>query len=442
MAVETPQANQHGIVQKLHFLMGRFPKGMDLSREDLALAGWLYFYELETRSQGISESDIRWLISEAGKHLKLNMESAQIPQVVQRLMRFGVLRLTITDSKRKGYCLTRLGRSLAKNLIEETDYSSEQLNVLLNSALREVDAILKEGGGTLLQYLQHVFLGTIREKVEFKLLAIEEDLAERKRDVRRAYSGRNETDFESAIRNIQYCRTALTELVDAVQESSACVRLEGLLHSCMNEGQAPELSDILEQSLHFIYILRSRVDVMLKDVVLFIHDCVAFRSLAFTVDSRDRLRRIQERIIAHALEHEIRMPLLEPPQLPRLDFKWNPQIRERQVVLDVQRLKTLEAYSPPELPPVEPAWKEPLLELARKEWKTLSRHGKVDFGEWVRRLGDKMPESCESPPLAVWYLSQDWPKWIPKITLEHQKGVWVPLGEEWMMEAFFIVPVP
>jgi hypothetical protein len=421
--------------------MGRFPKGMDLSREDLALTSWLYFYELETQCGAISEADLRWLIDQVGHHLELELPMLQLPQVVQRLMRFGVLRVAITDSRRQGYCLTRLGRSLARSLMEETDYSSEQLNVLFSYAFREVTAALREGNEALLQYLEHVLLGTIREKVEFKLLSIEEDLAERKREVRRTYSGGNETDFEGALRNIQYCRRALTELVDAVQESSSCVKLEELLHRRLGRRHTPQLDDTLEQSTHFLYVLRSRVDVMLKDVVLFIHDCVAFRSLAFTVDSRDRLRRIQERILTHALDHVVRMPVLEMPHLPRLDFRWSPQVRDRQVVLDMQRLKTLDDYAPPELPPVEPVWKEPFLQLAREEWSVLARRGGRDLGEWLNALARKMPQFYENPPLALWYLSQDWPQWTPRVTLIQREGEWAPLGDRWMMEAVSLVPV-
>ncbi len=440
MSAEAQGLDRQNLVVRSRMLMARFPRGMDLSREDLVLTSWLHFYELETQSGALAEADLRWLIEQVGRHLELDPPVLQLPQIIQRLMRFGVLRVAITDSRRQGYCLTRLGRSLARSLMEETDYSSEQLNVLLSYAFREVTAALREGDEALLQYLEHVLLGTIREKVELKLLAIEEDLAERKREVRRTYSGGDETDFEGALQNIQYCRRALTELVDAVQESSACVKLEELLHRSLVRRHSSRLDDALEQSTQFLYVLRSRVDVMLKDVVLFIHDCVAFRSLAFTVDSRDRLRRIQEKILTHALEHVVRMPVLEMPHLPRLDLRWSPQVRERQVVLDLQSLKTLDDYAPPELPPVEPAWKEPFLQLAREEWSVLARRGGGDLGEWLNTLAQKLPQFHENPPLALWYLSQDWPQWAPPVILKQREGEWTPLGDRWMLEAVSLVP--
>lgn len=439
---ETPQpTNQQDIGRKLHLLMDRFSRGLSLSREDLAVVGWLYFYEQETGSQGIPDSEIRWLISQAVKVLGLEDQSFQPSQLIQRLMRFGILRITIIDGRRRGYRLTCLGQSMARTLVDEIDYSFEQLNVLLSFALKQVRAAGAESKEALLNVLRHIFLGIIREKIEYKLLAIEEDLDGRKQKVRTAYSGQNQADFEGAIRDIEYCRMALTELVDAVQESSACVNLEEELHEYMGRKPGPDLYEVLEQSLNFIYILRTQVDTMLRDVVQFIHDCIACRSLAFTVDFRDRLRRVQEQILSHALEHVVRMPVLDVPRLPRLDLNWSKQEREHPVFLDRISLKTLEDFRLSEIPSVEPEWKESFLELAREEWKRSSGKRGICLGDWLTKLAETLPELNEAPYLALWFLTQDWPNWTPKVMTEHQRGEWVPLGEEWMMEAIHLVPV-
>jgi hypothetical protein len=436
----TNHSGRHDIASKLRNVMGRFPRGLSLNRDDLALLAWLYLYEETRGDQGISESELRWLISEASEQLHLDSGSLHPAQVVQRFMRYNLLRVAFTESSSQGYRLTCFGQGMAKNLVEETDYSSEQLDVLLGYALFAVKSAQQDGDETLLKYLNFVFLSTIREKVEYKLLSMEEDLLERKREVRRTYAGQNETDFESALESIGHCRLALTELVDAIQESSACAMLEDFLHECMSLDPIPDLYDALEESADFLYSLRSRIGVMLKDVVLFIRDCVAFRTLAFTVDSRDRLCRIQERIISHALTGDIRIPVLSMPRISRIDLSWSNLGRERPVHLDVNRLKTLDNYLPPQLPPVEPAWKAPLLEMARDEWQIQVGNGGVELGEWLNKMMIKLPQLTENISLAVWFLIQDWPEWSPGVSVEQQHGIWVPLGKEWVMEAIRLVP--
>ena len=188
--------------QKLASLLERFPRGLTLGREDLAIIGWLYLYEQETGSQSVFDSQLKWLICEALAHLGLDPQTQQPSQIVQRLMRFDILRVAIADSSRRGYRLTCLGQSLARSLIDETDYSAEQLNVLLGCALHDLRAAEAESQGALSTYLKHVFLGAIREKIEHKILAIEEDLEKRKKQVRRTYSGEDQADFESAIQDI------------------------------------------------------------------------------------------------------------------------------------------------------------------------------------------------------------------------------------------------
>jgi hypothetical protein len=434
--------HQPDIGQNLRLPMRRFPRGLNLSREDLALIGWLYQYEQGAGIQGISDAQLKWIIAEGAMQLGLDPQSLQPAQVVQRLMRLNILRVALADRAGRGYRLTRLGRMLARYSMEDVDYGAEQLNVLLDSALGQIRSSIDDNGAALLKYLKHVFLGTIREKIEYKILAIEDDLEIRKKEVKQTYSGKNDAAFEQALKDVEYCRIALTELVDAVQESSACVRLEELLHERMGWDVEPNLYEALEQSLDFVYLLRGRVDAMLKDVVQFIHDCIAYRSLAFTVDSRDRLCRIQERILTYALENDAQMPILASPRTSRMDLNWSRQEREAPVALDLDRLKKIEDFRPPDLPSIEPDWKAPLLRMARAEWAGMVESGKgVDLCLWLESLAEKIPEVGESPSFAIWFLTQDWPQWRPAVSVQHKRGQWTPLGKEWMMEAVEIMPV-
>lgn len=438
----------------LRRVLERFPRGVELSRDDLAVVGWLYLHEVSEGSMGVSEGELRWMLSQAATALDLPSacpQPVQVPSLVQRLMRFGLLRVTFTSSRRPGYRLSLLGRTMARTLLEESDYGSEQLDALLGAACHEIERIVSGGGSPsassgaekkgspsrdeeLLSTLEHVFLGTIREKVEHKILSLEEDLEERKQAVRQTYSGRNEEAFEGAIRGIEYSRRALTELVDAVQELSASVRLEELLHGVLEGPHDPRLDDSLEESLTFLYTLRSKIDAMLKDVVLFIHDCVAFRTLAFTVDSRDRLCRVQERLLMHALEHDVRLPVPAFPPLPRMDFPWSPEERRQPVLIDMNRLQSLDHFAPPELPHIEPPWKKNLLRAARDTWPRRAREGGTDLASWLRGMAERVPAMTENPPLALWYLIQDWSHWTPSVSLQAGEGDWVPLGDRWLLE--------
>ena len=440
MTGTTHQTRQEDIGSKLRLLMARFGRGISLSAEDLAIVGWLYLFEQETQAQGITDAQFRWLLEELAKHIRLEPAAVQPTQVIQRLMRFEVLSFTLIQDGRRGYRLTCLGQSLARNLIDDIDYSSEQLNVLLGCALRDLQAARETGPEELLLYLKHVLLGIIREKTEYKLLGIEDDLEKRKKAVKRSYSGHDQADFDSAIKDIEYCRLALTELVDAVHTSSAFAGLETVLFEQIAREPEPALGEALEQSLNFFYMMRGRVEAMLKDVIQFIRDCVAYRSLALTLDSRDRLCRIQEQILSHALTREVTLPVIDLPRLPRLDFNWSRVEKARPLQLDMEQLTSLETFQPPALPPLEPAWKEPLLHLARTQWRELALNGGVELAAWMPQLMRGLPARIESAHLAVWYLCQDWPQWRPGVRLLHRPGDWVRLDAEWMMEALILVP--
>jgi hypothetical protein len=201
----------------------------------------------------------------------------------------------------------------------------------------------------------------------------------------------------------------------------------------------PGLYEVLEQSLSFVYVLRAQVDGMLKDVVQFVRDCMAYRSVAFTVDSRERLCRIQEKILTFGLDHDVRMPLLAPPRIPRVDINWSRVERERPVLLDLDRLQSLEGFRPPVMMAIEPEWKVAFLDVARREWIHLAQAGGTDLGEWLAQLVQNMPEVSASPCLALWFLTQDWPQWSPPVAVVPLEGRWISLGDQWMMQAVKLV---
>lgn len=435
------QRSRHEILDKLQLLKKRFRRGLSISAEDLALLGWLHHYEQSSGAQGIPGHELKWLIPEGAAHLGIDTSTMQPAQIVQRLVRLGLLRMSIAESTRSAYRLTCLGQSIVRSLLDDIDYSPEQLNILLDCALKELTLAASESFESIHSYLRYVFLGPIREKIEHKLLSIDEDLGKRKKEVKRTYSASDQEEFDRAIGDIEYCRLALTEMVEAVEESSAFVRLEEMFHEWMGEEQDGGLYRLLEESMDFLYLIRMRIDSMLKDVVQFIRDCAAYRNFAITLDARDQLCRIQELILTHALHHNLRMPLVGIPRLPRLDLRWSKQEQESASLLEREKLISIENFFPPELPPVEPEWKKTFIHLARDEWGVLSRNGRVDLAGLVRGLAEKLPQLAESPCLALWYLSQDWSQWVPGVSIEHCRGEWVPLGNDWMMEAVLLNPV-
>jgi hypothetical protein len=429
------------VAEKLGSFINRFPRGLSLGQEDLAVIGSLYFFQQEEWSRSISDSRLRQLIQETARQLGLDVRSLQPSQLIQRLMRLHILRATLADGSGRGYRLTCFGQDLARHFMDEADYSSEQLNVLLGCALTEIQNARYEQPIDFFKYLKHVFLGTIQEKIEYKLLTIEDDLQERKKEVKRTYSGTSQTDFEDAITDIEHCRAALSELVDTVGESSACVAMEEMLHRCIERQPDHHSYDVIDQSLDFLYLLRGRIDSMLKEVVEFIRDCAAYGSLALTVDARDRLCRTQERILTYALEHDLRMAIVGPLRLPRMDLKWSRVERNRPFILDTSKLKMIEGYCPPDVPLTEPGWKDSFLRQARSEWEELAGGGEVDVSQWLERLAADIPDLSESLWIALWFLSQDWPRWVPRVSVVTETGRWVALGDEWMMESIRLVPV-
>ena len=158
---------QQDVIFKLSNLANRFPRGLELSKQDLLFVGWLYFRELATEATRISDRELRQQLSHAAVQLGMEDDVSQPAQVIDRLVRFRMVRTSVTDSRAQEYCLTRLGRSLARDLLEDADFGSEDLCTLLNQAHASLRQEMEQGDpAELAKWLTHFFHGTIREKIE------------------------------------------------------------------------------------------------------------------------------------------------------------------------------------------------------------------------------------------------------------------------------------
>lgn len=432
--------SEHDALDKLFFLKNRFSDGLKLSMENVLTIGWLYFLESGREGVSLTEHDVKGAIVEASKHLHLEIEPHQINTLIQRLLQTGVMKAVVVG-RHQGCRLARLGRNIAKSLLEEVDYSSEQLNSLLSSALSIVKAAGLEGEDELRAKLKYVFFDTILERIESKVSSIEEDLEQRKQRVREAYSGQSDAERDQAQKDLETSREALTELVDAVKSSSACEALEVELIECAQASRDRELRELLGRAYDFLYNFRERIDLMLADLVEFIRDCAAYRSLAFSVSARDRLCRNQDKILAYALDHPLCMPVLPVPGLSAWGLPSNRGKDVRPVIIDLNKLNALSGPPAVDSFSAEFEWKAALLDGARKGWETRSLTGEVSLPSWLRELSADIPEIMQHPELTLLFLAEDWPAWSPGVSVQVRDRNWTAFGEGWMMESVVLVPL-
>jgi len=79
---------QQDVIFKLNNLGNRFPRGLELSKQDLLFVGWLYFRELATEAARISDRELRQQFSHAAVQLGMEDDVSQSAQVIDRLVRF------------------------------------------------------------------------------------------------------------------------------------------------------------------------------------------------------------------------------------------------------------------------------------------------------------------------------------------------------------------
>ncbi len=419
-------------IEQLLLLKNRFSGGLHLKPEEILVLEALHLLiEHEIEEDFLLESDLKDRILRTSDCLKLEIEPHQTNQLIQKLLQTGILRLTFGGTRQR-YRLSRLGQSLAKCLLDEVDYGTDQLNALFTSALSGLRAARLAGNDALKHYLIHVLFDTIEEKIESKVLAIEEDLARRKERVRQTYAGQSDESRDKAQSDIEASRAALTELVEAVRGSSACEALDSEIDEVTREVEDPHLKELLRRAGTFIYRFRAKIDLMLSDLVEFIRNCAAYRALAFSVTARDRLCRAQEQILAYALEHPLEMPLLTMPEIPAWGLPPQRPVEKKPLVLDPARIKSLEEAPGTASTFEDPSWKERLLTVAREQWKTFDQG--VDLAEWLLELSKTIPQVADQPDLALSFLASDWPAWVPPVIVSSRDDAWVALGGEWMIE--------
>lgn len=426
---------EQDIIFKLSNLANRFPRGLELSKEDLIFVGWLYFRELATDLNRVSDRELRQQLSHAASQLDIVDDALQPAEIIDRLMRCRLLRTLVTTGHTQEYCLTRLGRSLARDILEEADFGSEDLCTLLNQAHASLRQEISQGDpNALFKWLTHFFHGTIREKMEYKLLAIEEGLLEQEQATKRLGSGQDEQAFELALATIRQGGQYLDELLEAIQDGSAYIPLMNALMQCHDLFPQPDLRTSIGRALDFLEGLRERIDGMLTHLVQFVRQCVSYQSFVGSLSRRDALGRRQLELLRLALREPIHLPIINQnrPCIISLDFGMAQS--QVPVVLDSGALAALSAFVPEPMRHIQAPWREDFLAKARQEWRSTPFVPR-SLAPWLTHLLAENTLEPDAEILALWYLVNDLPAWKPKVVVQSAAGPWEPLG------AAFIQPI-
>jgi hypothetical protein len=419
---------QQDILFKLNTLTSRFPRGLELSAQDLVFVGWLYFRENATELSRISDRELRQQLSHAVAQLGMDQDALQPVSAIDRLVRFRLVRATVAESRTQEYCLTRLGRSLARDLLEDADYGSEDLCTLLNQAHASLRQEMADSDAAALsKWLRHFFHGTIREKIEYKLQAIEEGLLDQEHAAKRLGGGQDEQAFEVALATVRKGREYLDELLDAVQDGSAYLPLMGALTECLDLYPAPELRSGLERALDFLEGLRLRIETMLAHLVRFIRQCVAYQSFVGSLSRRDALGRLQLDLVRLALRTPVTMPVIAQGRPCSIHLDWNAVQGQAAVELEGDILAALTAFVPEPVKSMEVPWKADFLLAARAAWSD-SAVSSRPLAEWIRELVARVSADGDAELPALWFLLGDMSTWSPEVRLRSGPGPWTPLG--------------
>ncbi len=429
------QAEGQDFTFQLRELLGKFPAGLKLSAHDLVFVGWLYFWEKSTRQKDIPERELTWQIEQAVKTLRLT-DAISNSAALDRLLQYRLVRRSITGSGRDAFCLTRLGRGLAEDVIAEINLDSDELSTHINHAYSILRSHLQSNNIAELEgFLRHVFLSSVAESMEYKLQSIEESILEQESRVKELGSGQDDAAFEMAVETIQTSRLYLEELLQTLQTGSPYYPLYELLYECREKAATAHLVDDVERCLDFLDGLRRRIEQMLAHIIHFIHECVSYQSLIGSLAYRDRVARKQQEILARALNIDLRMPLIEEYSLPGISINWSRQEQRKPVAISLDKLKALEDYVPEEIKTRRMPWKEDFLDLARQEWKE-AEGDCLELGSWLRNLVSRVTGHDDEILQGLWFLIQDMPGWKPAVVVDKDEDrPWTDMG------SFYLEPV-
>jgi len=425
-----PDSSQDFLLQLRHVL-SRFPQGLALEPIHLAVLGWLRQWEETTSRQTISDRELVIQISKAVESLGLGQEAPGSKVIIERLMHFRLLRNAISQSSRHEYCLTRLGRNLARDLLEEVQYGTEDLCALINYAFAGLQDIVHRGDpDELASFLSYQLLGANREAIEYKLQGIEEGILSLEKRIKELVGGSDQDALDQAIQAIQANRAYVEELVTSIQEGSSFSPLQQLLISSREEHlHHPQLLKLLDKSLDFLHGMNESVDQLLVHVVDFIHQCLSYQSFVGSLSTRDRLCSLQQAFLKQALTQPVQMPVVQRPRLRSLSMNWTRDEQARAHYADQEALQALQEFIPDEVQSVEAPWKEDFLAEARRQWTRLDPEGLL-LGDWLQELAEAVPEVGQAPLTGLWYLLQDWPSWEPAVAARLESGPWSKLPDK------------
>ncbi len=428
MGTSQPNDAGHNLLLNLRQVLNRFPQGLGLAPQHLAVLGWLRHWEEQTARQTITDRELSIQISRAVDLLGLGDEASAPKTIIERLMHFRLLRNAISQSARHEYCLTRLGRNLARDLLEEVQFGTEDLCALINYAftgLKEITS--RRDQSDLPHFLAYQFLGANREAIEYKLQGIEEGILTLEKRIKELAGGKDQEALDQAVQAIQANRAYVEELVAAIQEGSSFLPLQRLLAECreahLNE---PHLLALVDRSLDFLHGISEQVDQLLVHVVDFIHQCLNYQTIIGSLSTRDRLCALQQALLKQALNHPAHMPTLATPRCKTLAMDWSAEAQNRPAYADQHALQALSDFVPQEVRRQDAPWKEAFVDHARSQWRAVSASG-VDLASWLQELLAPFPDADQFPLLGLWYLLQDWPQWEPPVRVRFEDGPWSAL---------------
>lgn len=429
------QLSERDFTFQLREMLGKFPAGLKLTSHDLVFVGWLYFWEKNTRQKDIPDRELTWQIDQAVKNLGLK-EAISNTAALDRLLQYRLIRRSITASGTEAYCLTRLGRGLAEDVMAEINLESDELSTHINHAYTILRRSLDEDNTQELEgFIRHVFLSSVAESMEYKLQSIEESILEQEAKVKELGSGQDDQAFEMAVETIRTSRSYLEELLQTLQTGSPYYPLYDLLYECRERRALLHLTSEVERCLDFLDGLRRRIEQMLGHIIDFIHECVAYQSLIGSLSYRDRLSRKHQEVLIHAVSVDVCMPLVDSHALPDITMQWSKQEQKKPVQLNLDQLRALESYVPAEVKSRQVHWKESFLRLAREQWHEGNGRG-VMLGSWLKGLLDHLRLEPAESLQGLWLLIQDMPEWSPQVRIvKAEREAWQDMG------TFYLEPV-